>query len=193
MSASNRIHVQETGDVLRVVLPPCRAPAALVALGMLGLLLLLGVGPRALSCLALVSDGDLVGTLARPALGITILFGLCWLAVVLWVVFGREILELHPELFIHQKLVFGVGGTWAYEVARIKNLRVDLPPPPVRPRWDRDESSFPPDELGVSGGLIAFDYDSWTYRCGTALNEAEAQQLIDRFAARDPRLRTPAG
>jgi hypothetical protein len=191
MSAPGRIQIQEDGEVLRVVLPPRREPPALVALGMLGVLLLLNVGPQALSCLALVSDSALVGTLARPALGITVLFGLCSLAVLLWLVFGREILELHPELFIHQKLVFGVGGTWTYEVARIKNLRVDPPPPPARPRWDRDEAWFG-DELGVSGGLIAFDYDSWTYRCGTALNEAEAKQIIDRLAARDPRLRTPA-
>jgi len=189
MSAPSRIRVQQDGEVLRVVLPPRREPAALVALSMLGTVFLMDVGPRVVASLPAAGEGGLAGALARPALGIGVLFGLCWLLVFLWLVFGREILELHPEQFVHQKLVFGVGGTWTYEVARMKNLRADPAAPRLRRRWDRDDASFG-HELGLSGGRIAFDYDAWTHRCGTALNDAEAKQIVERFAEHDPRLRT---
>ncbi len=198
---TRRLHIQEDGEVLRVVLPPSRgtSPAGVVAASVLVLYLLV-TWPRAACWLVALSDSGRWGALARPALGASILMGLFWLFASLWVIFGREVLELGPETLIHQRLLFGVGGTSTYDVPRIKNLRVErlellLPAFLYGGHGGsgrrRGTGSFG-DQMGLSGGLLAFDYDSWTYRCGAALDEPEAKQIIERFGQRDARLRPPA-
>ena len=116
----------------------------------------------------------------------------------LWMVFGREVLELRPDVLVHRRMILGVGPARDYDLTAIKDLHLG----PAGFRVDHfsfsrlfDRQSTKPDysrigdAWGLSGGQVVFDYGAKTVRCGAGLDEAEAKMIIARFQQRSPRLR----
>jgi len=101
---------------------------------------------------------------------------------VLWMFFGREVLELRDGELVLRRTTLGLGRRRSYDLGAIKNLRAD---PWTRPTG---RSSF--EFAGGVGGAIAFDYGPKTIRCGGALDEAEARQIVDLFKQRNAQLRS---
>jgi hypothetical protein len=181
-----RGRIEDLGSGLRVVMPPRRNVLIMVflAVWLVGwfaaggsvLRQIPGTGPQTL----------LLVWLAMWGFG-----GFFTVAVLAWMALGREILELRPDALIHRRAIFSAGITRAYDLASVKQLRLG----PATPGFLDAVKQGKPDlsrlleAWGFSGGPIVFDYGSRTIRCGAAIDEAEAKQIIDRFAQRDARLR----
>ena len=106
----------------------------------------------------------------------------------LWMAFGREVVELRPDSLIHSRRILGVGRNRAYDITAVKDLRLG-PETPDFFSFNRSRSGRWGDVWGLSGGPIVFDYGAKTLRCGASLDEAEAKIVIARLRARNPRLR----
>jgi hypothetical protein len=120
-----------------------------------------------------------------------ILFLLAWLAfwtvggafafaTVAWSLAGREVVSLESGTFAIRREVLGVGRTWEYNAADVRNLRIST-------------AGFDPFSLesslrfwGISGGPIAFDYGARTLRFGSGIDEAEAASIVSEVHGRMP-------
>jgi hypothetical protein len=102
------------------------------------------------------------------------------LYVVLWSLFGREIIRAGADTLSIQRRLFLDRQPKDYEVLSVKLIRIT--PIPYEPfyilRW-----------LGFAGGPIAFDYGAETVRFGAGLQEAEANQILDLLLKKVPQLR----
>jgi hypothetical protein len=96
----------------------------------------------------------------------------------LWNVAGKEkIVASDMGLSIKREL-FGFGREKEYEISSISNLRVS--PQPYNPfNFSSGLQAY-----GIGGGIIAFDYGARTYRFGSSLDEAEANQIISSIKQR---------
>ncbi len=81
--------------------------------------------------------------------------------------------------------VLGLGRSRTYELYKIRNLRVA--PQPTAP-WDTGMFKL----SGIMGCLIAFEFEGKTIRFGTAIDEPEAQTIIERMQQRFSFPMTPA-
>ena len=125
--------------------------------------------------------------------------GLCAAFLLLWMLLGREVLELRPDAIVHRRTLLGLGLGRAYDVTHVKDLR--LGPAGLRSGGMSFSRMFvrKPSQMtnyaqigdfwGITGGQVVFDYGSRTVRCGAALDEAEAKLVIERFRQRNARLR----
>jgi hypothetical protein len=117
--------------------------------------------------------------------------------VLLWTLFGREIIELRHDALVHRRSLLGLGRTRAYDLGAVKDLRL------APTSWRIGELSFsklldgkgPKPDFhragefwGVSGGPIAFDYGARTIRCGAGVDEAEAKIILAELQRWNPRL-----
>jgi hypothetical protein len=100
---------------------------------------------------------------------------------VIWMLFGREVIELRDGELVLRRAALGLGRTRSYDLGAIKNLRA--------PPWTKPRGLEAADVSGRLGGAIAFDYGPKTIRCGGALDEAEARQIVDLFKQRNTHLR----
>jgi len=102
------------------------------------------------------------------------------LYVVLWSLFGREIIKVDADTLSIQRRLFLDRQPKDYELSSVKTLRTT--PIPYEPfyilRW-----------LGLTGGPIAFDYGTETVRFGAGMQEAEANQMLDLLLKKAPQLR----
>ena len=93
----------------------------------------------------------------------------------LWSVFGKEVIVLGQTNFKTKRAIAGFGPAREYDLADMKNLRIDRRP--VSPY------NFATAEL-FGGGKIAFDYGAKTFGFAAGVDEAEARELIRRFKSR---------
>ena len=107
--------------------------------------------------------------------------GLLAARAVVWMLFGREVIELRDSELAVRREALGIGRTRAYDLGAIKNLRA------AAPALLAGRGSF--GALGGTSGTIAFDYGPKTIRCGGGLDEAEAGQIVELFKQRNARLR----
>src|SRR5436190_9969174 len=123
--------------------------------------------------------------------------GLFAVAVLLWTLFGREIIEVRYDVLAHRRSLLGLGRTRTYDLGAVKDLRL------APMAWRIGDLSFsklfdgesPKPDIhragefwGISGGPIVFDYGPRTIRCGTGLDEAEAKFIIAELQRWNPRL-----
>lgn len=101
------------------------------------------------------------------------------LYVVLWSLFGREIIRVKADTLSIQRRLFLDRQPKDYEVSSVKPLRVT--PNPYEPF--NILRSF-----GLTGGPIAFDYGAETVRFGAGMQEAEAKQMLDLLLKKAPQL-----
>ena len=95
----------------------------------------------------------------------------------LWNVAGKERITVNNQGLIVQRELFGYGREKEYEMTHISNLRVS--PQPFNPFNVSASLQF----WGIGGGVLAFDYGSRTYRFGSGIDEAEANQIMERIKA----------
>jgi len=89
---------------------------------------------------------------------------------VAWQLAGRERILLAPSELTLAREVFGLGRRRAFDLERVRNLRVV---PRTRPG-----------PAGAWAGRIAFDYGSSMVRCGRGLDELEAERIVDLLRSR---------
>jgi hypothetical protein len=122
--------------------------------------------------------------------------GLFAALTLLWSLFGREVIELHPESLVHRRTILGIGRKKVYSVASIKDLRVTSPGlrfnnlsfSKLFDRQNQQEMPRPGDFWGLSGGPIVFDYGARTVRCGAGVDEAEAKTIVAQLTRWNRRL-----
>jgi hypothetical protein len=102
------------------------------------------------------------------------------LYVLLWLLFGREIVMIEGGSLSYRRDVFGLGRNRIFPLSDISNLRAaGLYGASARSdRW-----AFP----GLSPGVIAFEYKGKTFRFGPELEEPEAHELVEALRAHLPR------
>jgi hypothetical protein len=93
---------------------------------------------------------------------------------------GREVVLLGGGVLAITDEVLSVGRSKEYDLAHIKNIRVE--PPTLFPMDMSGALRF----WGIGGGPIAFDYGSKTVRFGAGLDEAEARQVIQDLRDHHP-------
>jgi len=91
----------------------------------------------------------------------------------LWNIAGKEIITINNLTLIIKRDLFGHGKEKEYETSYISNLRIS--PQPFNPFNFSASLQF----WGIGGGIFAFDYGSRTYRFGSGVDEAEANQIIN--------------
>ncbi|SRR5579871_290266 len=92
---------------------------------------------------------------------------------VLWMCFGKEILEVDSSLLSCGKTIFSIGFPKQYRMADIRNLRVNS--------YSGYFGSYSSTYIRPS---IAFDYGAKTVRLGYGIDEAEAGQIVKRLQER---------
>ena len=95
-----------------------------------------------------------------------------------WMAVGFEQILLRPDALVVKRNVLGFGNDREYDLAYVSNLRAA--PTTFNPFAFSSSLQF----WGIGGGTVAFDYGSKTFRFGAALDEAEAQELVQRLRAR---------
>jgi hypothetical protein len=119
-------------------------------------------------------------------------FMLAWLAmwtlggafavyVWLWNLVGREVIDVDSESLRIKREVVRWGRVRDFALTHVRDLRVA--PLTFNPMDFSSGLRF----WGVGGGAIAFDHGARTYRFGSALDEAEAKQVLARIAERVPK------
>jgi hypothetical protein len=96
----------------------------------------------------------------------------------LWNVTGKERITINNVSLTIKREIFGYGRAKEYEAARISNLRVSPQP------FSAFNFSASLQFWGIGGGVIAFDYGARTCRFGSAVDEAEAVQIIEKIKER---------
>jgi hypothetical protein len=177
----------EEGSSLRIVLPPRRH-----ALLILFLCVWMGgwfFGERsAIQQLTAAKDPTADGFLMFWLAGWT-LGGAFVIFMILWMTMGREVLELRSDVLLHRLAILGMGRSRAYALEQVRALRLGAVAPGLFDLSRRRTSvSNAMAAWGLAGGPIVFDYGAKTIRCGAALDEAEAKQIIERLIQRDRRL-----
>jgi len=186
MSTEQKMRSTITGgpEGLEIVIPARRHPLALLFLGAWLVGWLLGemtvithlfsrspAGPEGLLLIWLIF-WTLGGGFA----------GYIWL----WMLAGKERILMGTSTLHVKRDVLGLGRTRDYEFSKIRNLRVE--PQPAGPR----DAGAALRLSGLAGGLIAFEYEGKTIRLGAAIDEAEAQMIVERMKQRYAFAKAPA-
>jgi hypothetical protein len=195
-----RHSIQDEGTSLRVTVPSRRNYFTMFFLGfwlagwafgeiMVGGILIAGITKLLFN----TPELDKFGVAGFPWVG---LFLLVWLGGwtlgggfalynFLWQLAGKENIEISNDSIRIQRAIFGLGRTKEYLTNYIKNLRVS---PGVMDNnmfgWPRTSSFW-----ANSGGYLAFDYGSQTFRFGGGIDEAEARQILEKIIGRFPQFR----
>jgi hypothetical protein len=174
--ALGRARFEDRGSALGVVIPGQRRILLLVFL----LPWLVGwfVGERKI--LEEVSQVNLRSSVGGAALVLFLVAG--WTAggvyaaaMVLWTLFGREVITIDEQSLSIRREALGVGRTHRYQLAQVKDLR-----------WIPSTDSRPSRRAPWEGGLIAFDHGKKTIRFARPLDDAEAKVVAKRLAERIP-------
>jgi hypothetical protein len=165
------------------------------------LLIWLGMGIGLVSILVTVIGGA-TGVLgpasvgARTTLVITACFLLVFLAIwlsfgalvvygFLWRLVGKDIIEVSNWSLVVSREVAGLRRSKTYLADRVKNLRLE------RSGYEHDFPIYRNiRRLLAAYGRIAFDYEAKTFRFGSDIDEAEANQLIAAIQQRFPQYRS---
>jgi hypothetical protein len=117
--------------------------------------------------------------LPYAVLGMLVLASLYAMAVLLWLLFGVEVIKADRAGIKTRRQVFGLGRTREYDGDHIRHLRTA---PMVYATTYRN--NFTSGYLGLTGGQIAFDYGAKTVRFGGGIDETEARMIVDTIAQR---------
>lgn len=100
--------------------------------------------------------------------------GLYAIYILLWQLFGKELIAVSNQAIIVNRVIFGLKIPREYDASHIRGLRISTLPEPA------DLFGFyrATRVTGFSGGLIAFDYGAKTIRFGMGIDEAEARQIL---------------
>jgi hypothetical protein len=96
----------------------------------------------------------------------------------LWMLVGKERILMGASTLHVKRDVLGLGRTRAYELYKIRNLRLA----PQLAGW-RDTGATVR-LAGLAGGLVAFEYEGKTVRFGAAIDDAEGRMILDRMKQR---------
>ena len=96
----------------------------------------------------------------------------------LWMMRGRERVNLGPGNLSIRREVFGFGRVREYDIQHVTNLRVA--PAPFNPFDPAAGLQF----WGLGGGIVAFDYGAKTFRFGASIDEAEGRTIVERLHSR---------
>jgi hypothetical protein len=103
---------------------------------------------------------------------------LCAASIILWQLFGQEIVAVDASSLVHRVEVLGIGRTRSFSLKQIEKLRsVDFSVGAVN-----NQASWMPPIFGHGVGTVAFDYGARTYRLAPALDEAEAKLLVEQLS-----------
>ena len=106
-----------------------------------------------------------------------VLGGLMIVVLLAWGYFGNESFQIENDRVIFQKGAFGIGRKRNLQKSEVKNFRfnpVETSIFSTRNRW-----AF----WGLGQGKIKFDYGMKTYSFGLALDDAEANYLVEKLNA----------
>jgi hypothetical protein len=96
----------------------------------------------------------------------------------LWMLVGKERILMGTSSLRMKRDILGLGRTRTFALFRIRNLRVASGP--AGPR----DAAAALRLAGLSGGLIAFEYEGKTLRFGLSLDPVEAQMIVERMKQR---------
>ena len=97
-----------------------------------------------------------------------------------WSLAGRQVVTLGPATLTIAHRLARFGRSREYDLEHVSNLRVS----PLAYSADDVRARA----WGFGGGSIAFDYGAATVRFGGAVEDAEAQMLVDELVRRRPSL-----
>ncbi len=124
------------------------------------------------------------GGLQGAPVGLMILVLLVWIAFsalysywILWQIAGKEIITIGNGQMTIKRDLLGFGGTRAYPVAQIRNLRASGLFGSFY-NWSGMMKFY-----GFNGGVVAFEYGDTTQRFGVHLEESEAHQVVENLQA----------
>ncbi len=164
--------VEDDGETLRITIPLPKRRYAILSLGV-GLVFTVGF--------LLLTSRPLFGSsyngepwLPYALLGMFVLVSIYAIAVLLWLLFGVEVIKVDRDGIKTRRQLFGLGRTHDYDGDHIRRLRAA---PIVYATTYR--SNFTSEYLGLAGGQIAFDYGAKTVRFGASLDEAEARAIVE--------------
>jgi hypothetical protein len=105
--------------------------------------------------------------------------GLAILSSYLWLLFGREVIEVNGQSLTISRNVLGIRLPKEYSVEHIKDLRTSSITNNLRrlrayQLW------------GYNSGSVAFDYRSRTLKFASGVDEIEAKQIVDEIKIRYP-------
>ena len=95
----------------------------------------------------------------------------------LWQAFGKERITLTSSTLSVKRDLLGFGGLHEYDLEQVKNLRVSSET--TDDRMMQRAYRIP----GTGLDSIAFDYGAGTFRFGSALEEAEASEIVAALKA----------
>ncbi len=116
-------------------------------------------------------SGDIEPFLLVWILGWTVGGGFA-LFIVLWMLFGKEVITSNGEFLSISKEISGIKHKREYEIRSIKNLKVHVE---TQSLYRRRGLEY----YGLSGGVLQFDYGMKTIKMGINLDEAEGRYLKD--------------
>ncbi|MBT3424304.1 MAG: hypothetical protein HN431_15995 [Bacteroidetes bacterium] len=123
----------------------------------------------------ILADGFLLFWLAGWTVG-----GSLAILAILWLLFGSEIILLERGIIKISKGLFNTPLlSKSYEVNHIKNFRIISPVEPNADFFGIKRNMV--DYLGYKGGILSFDYGMKTIKFGIAIDEAEAQYLVEKL------------
>lgn len=96
--------------------------------------------------------------------------GIAITTTLLWGYFGKEDFILNEGEVQLNKTVFGIGIKKKFEAIEIKNIRAEADNSYSRNRWA---------VWGMGPGKIKFDYGLKTYSFGMAVDDAEANHIVE--------------
>jgi len=107
---------------------------------------------------------------------------ICWtlggvsiVGLLLWGYFGKELLEIENRQVVLSKKVFGIGTNKVLKKSEVKNIRFNK----VKINYFSGTNRWA--IWGVGEGKIMFDYGMKTYSFGLALDDAEANHIIEKM------------
>lgn len=197
---SDRHTVQDDGSALHISIPSRKSTLYLIFIGFWLIGWLAGeimVGGMVIAGLVgLLSDSPLISSFDVPSLAGGGLFVLAWLVLwtvgggfalyaFLWQLVGREVITISYEGIAVQRAVFRFGRKKEYLAAHIKGLRV-APFSMVPHMFGWNRMGY---HMGMTGGLLAFDYGAQTFRFAAGVDEAEAKHILEKVIVRFPQYR----
>lgn len=99
--------------------------------------------------------------------------GVYAIITLLWLLAGKEIIQLSTYALVLRREVVGIGTTRRYLSLDVRDLRVS---PTAGHGWYGRRQTF--NTVWHLDGPIAFDYGAKTLRCGGGVDEAEAKQIV---------------
>jgi hypothetical protein len=111
--------------------------------------------------------------------------GLAAIFTWLWNLSGREIVAADASSLTIRREVLGIGRTREYQLAAVRDLRVERRSLVPSGRSSRGQSVVR--HAGLGGGPIAFDYGYMTQHFGAGLDDPETQDIVDALRPRLPR------